>query len=420
MRILHLSVDHVKRVEAVDITPDPAEPVVVISGANAQGKSSVLDAIFYALAGTRGIPEDAVINENSETGAVTIDLDNGLRVTRAFARGATSRLIVRDLDPNGAVRRSPQHLLNSFIGDLSFDPLEFDRAKPKDRVSILVKALGIADAIEDIEAERREAYEQRTAVNRLAKEYKAKLSGLMPHRDAPKEPVSITEMYEELRQYEAENAANVALRAKARRIAEAIADTQAQIERLQETLTEQLKSNEEIAKQVDGLVDTDLTDVRRAIENAEKDNEKAVANRRFLELSADLAAKEKESSELTDLLAELEERKLKTVAAVAFPIEEVAFTEEGVTLHGLPWEVASTAERIRTSVAIGMSLNPSLRIMLIREGSFLDDDSLREVAKLATESEFQVWIETVREGAIPSIIIEDGRVANVAEEEVRT
>ncbi len=409
-RIVRLNVDHIKRIEAVDITPDPDANLVVLQGENTAGKSSILDAIFYALAGSRDIPEQ-VINDQSDTGTITVDLDNGLRVIRSFVRGLNSRLLVREIDPNGAIRRSPQHLLNSLIGDLSFDPLAFDRAKPKERVETLIRALGVEEEAHDIEMERKEAYEQRTYVNRKVKEARAKLAGLMPHKDAPNEPIKVSEMYDELRAAENENEENASKRRAARVLAEEIASKRNQIERLQEELNGLLATNEQLAEEIDNLVDIDTTDIRAAIENAESLNKKAADNKEYLTLVADKNEAEKESEELTEYLATLEDKKKALIEDADFSVDNVTFDDEGVRLNGLPWEVASQAERVRTSVAIGMTLNPDLRIMLIREGALLDDTSLRVINDLAAEVDYQVWIETVREGAFPAIVIEDGRVA---------
>ena len=49
MKIVSLEAENYKRLKAVEITPDGN--MVVIGGRNAQGKSSVLDAIWAALGG---------------------------------------------------------------------------------------------------------------------------------------------------------------------------------------------------------------------------------------------------------------------------------------------------------------------------------------------------------------------------------
>jgi hypothetical protein len=55
-------------------------------------------------------------------------------------------------------------------------------------------------------------------------------------------------------------------------------------------------------------------------------------------------------------------------------------------------------------------MNPKLKIILIRDGSLLDDDSLQMVAEMASEACGQVWLERVGKGAECQVIIEDGAV----------
>lgn len=58
MQIVELLVERLKRIKAVQIIPKG--PVVQITGRNAQGKSSVLDAIEYALGGKGCQPQRPV------------------------------------------------------------------------------------------------------------------------------------------------------------------------------------------------------------------------------------------------------------------------------------------------------------------------------------------------------------------------
>lgn len=63
-RIVNLHVENVKGIKVVDITPP--DDLVVISGNNGQGKSSILDAIYWALNGTSTIDEKPIRNGQNE------------------------------------------------------------------------------------------------------------------------------------------------------------------------------------------------------------------------------------------------------------------------------------------------------------------------------------------------------------------
>ena len=79
-----------------------------------------------------------------------------------------------------------------------------------------------------------------------------------------------------------------------------------------------------------------------------------------------------------------------------------------VTLDGLPFNQASSAQQLRCSVAMGLAFNPKLRVMVIEDGSLLDEDSLAILSEMADEADAQVWIERVSEGEECTVIIEDG------------
>ncbi len=97
------------------------------------------------------------------------------------------------------------------------------------------------------------------------------------------------------------------------------------------------------------------------------------------------------------------------VKEAKFPIDGLAFGDVGVLYNGLPFEQASTAIKLRTSVAIGLALNPTVKVLLVHEGAFLDEDNLRLVGEMADAADAQVWIERVGTQGV-GVVIEDGQV----------
>lgn len=129
---------------------------------------------------------------------------------------------------------------------------------------------------------------------------------------------------------------------------------------------------------------------------------------------ATLRQRQKESDSLTRELEALTERKREMLAAANYPIKGLAVSEDGTVLfEGVPFSQSSRAQQIRTSVAIGLAMNPSLRVLLIRDGSLLDDDNLEIVRQMADTADAQIWIERVGNKDESAIIIEDGHIAGV-------
>lgn len=138
----------------------------------------------------------------------------------------------------------------------------------------------------------------------------------------------------------------------------------------------------------------------------------AVVNKRRTE--SILRKRQGESDSLTRELESLTERKREMLAKANYPIKGLAVSEDGTVLfEGVPFSQSSRAQQIRTSVAIGLAMNPSLRVLLIRDGSLLDDDNLEIVREMADAADAQIWIERVGNKDESAIIIEDGHVAGV-------
>jgi hypothetical protein len=63
------------------------------------------------------------------------------------------------------------------------------------------------------------------------------------------------------------------------------------------------------------------------------------------------------------------------------------------------------------SVAIGLALNPKLKVLLVRNGNLLDDDGLKALSEMADASGAQVWMELVtKDAGGVTVMIEDGHV----------
>lgn len=121
MKILRLEAENIKKLKVVAINPNGN--VVQITGPNGSGKSSVLDSIYYALAGAKDIPSQP-IRRGQLKAHVTLELGE-ITVTRKFSKDTGTSLVMEA--KNGARFPTPQRLLDDMLGKLTFDPLEFSR-----------------------------------------------------------------------------------------------------------------------------------------------------------------------------------------------------------------------------------------------------------------------------------------------------
>ena len=126
MKILKLTAENVKKLRAVEITP--TGELVEITGKNGAGKTSVLDAIWWALAGTKHI-QAVPIRTGATKARIRLDLGE-LIVERRFTP-VGSTLTVEKAD--GARYTSPQGILDALLGALTFDPLAFVGQEPREQ-----------------------------------------------------------------------------------------------------------------------------------------------------------------------------------------------------------------------------------------------------------------------------------------------
>ena len=120
-----------------------------VSGNNGAGKTSILDSIWWALAGTRTHQTDP-IQHGHDKGRIKLDL-GAITVEREFKRlpsapgrqdeRITTRLIVKNAA--GAIMQSPQSILDQLLGSLSFDPLAFASKGAAEQYQALQQACGV-------------------------------------------------------------------------------------------------------------------------------------------------------------------------------------------------------------------------------------------------------------------------------------
>lgn len=418
MNIVSLETSNVKRLKAVQITPD-GQGLVIVGGNNGQGKSSVLDSILYALGGASTHCQQPV-RFGEDKARIVCTLDNGLVIQRTFTAAGGTALAVTNGD--GEKFNSPQKMLDAMVGRLSFDPLEFSRMDAKAQLATLKALVGLDFSA--LDAQRKALYDERTLINRDAKAAWAGVEGTPFYEGVPEVETSASELMAELKRRQEVNAgidgrvtAYNNLTAQIQRGVDHIAGLEAQIAQLQKQLEdsrtykaqlEQQAANEHAALQ--SIAKEDESAILAQLDDIQALNGKVAANAQRRELSTKAQALQTKAAELTAQIEGIDAVKNEQLAAAKFPLAGMSFSEDGVLLNDIPFAQASDAEKIRVSVSMGLAMNPQLKVVLIRDGSLLDQNSLAVIASMAAENGAQVWIERVGEGDECSVIIEDGQV----------
>lgn len=412
--ITALFIENVKRLKVVRITPDGR--VVQITGANGSGKSSVLDSIYYALAGQKAIDATVPIRKGEDHAVIELSI-GPVTVTRKFTEsGSTLKITSKD----GAQYLSPQRLLDEIIGTLTFDPLEFDRMDAKKRLETLRRIVPVAVDLEELDGLNRADYEARTELGRKLKAVQGNRAALGP-TEPEGERGNIPALMEQLNESNAENARRAEAAKEPMRLQEEVdrllrtaahlrEDAAQMIEKAIDAERSAAQWREKIAALPPVPPMVDVPALVAQVEAARRAND--IWNRNTAREAEEVKAKvlENDISAITLRMAAREAEKANAIAAAPMPVPGLSFGDGDVVFNGLPYDQASSAERLRISMAIAMAGNPKLRVIRIKDGSLLDEKSLALVAEEAERRDYQVWMERVGTHGEVGIVMEDGEV----------
>lgn len=425
MKLLTLNISNVLGIVGANIDFDGAGNLFVIGGDNGAGKSSVLSAVEMLISGGDAIPEKPI--REGATKGVIIGKTEDFTATRTLSKsGATLTIKAND----GSPIASPQALWDSVTKGRSLDPCEFMRMKPKEQLATLQSIVGLD--FSKLESEYAAKYATRTSVNRDAKAQATIADATPRHSGVPKELVSSASILERLTKAIATNKendekrsavvdANDVIDGYARDVAQAEAEVvelerklktaKQNVEAIQNSHKAAIASRDALFKESEALVDVDLEVIQAELRDVEATNEKVRANAKWQEEQTKLAKLTKESADLTARLEAIEKEKTDTLAKAKFPIEGLGFTADGVTFNALPFEQINTSDQIRISCAMAFALAPTLKVVLVREGSLIGPANLKLIEELAAKHGAQVLMERVSTGEEVMIVMEEGFIA---------
>lgn len=421
--IISLTVENIKKIKAVTIRPHGG--FVEITGRNGQGKSTVLDAIWWALKGKDNI-QAAPIRNGEKSGKITLELQDYL-VERTFRRNElgddyTTKITVTTKDK--ARMSSPQAVLDGFTGMLGFDPLAFMRQTPKEQYDTLRGLCRLEVDVEELDRQYKELFAQRTEINRDVKVCQARLSNMQIPDNAPTERVDVAVLVDKVNEI---NASNSAVQQKQRMRQTLLADNVrrgdetarlkarlAEIERETEQANGQIKA---ITEYLQGHKIQDASAYSEKIKQAEQINSiMDLRDNRALEEKA-LRTAQKTADELTAKMQEVQERKRAAIESAKLPVTGLEFGEGELLLNGVPLAQLSAAEQLKLSMDIAMAENPKLRVILLKDASLLDAQSMEYIRTRAEAEGYQIWAERVASDGAVGFVIEDGELKQNPEAE---
>ncbi len=109
---------------------------VELIGENGTGKTSVIDAIKYAL--TNKSDRDYIVRNGEKEGEIIIETDTGLSINR---KSRTTQTDYKSVKQNGNIVPSPEAFLRDIITPLQLQPMEFMRMGKKEQNATILNMI---------------------------------------------------------------------------------------------------------------------------------------------------------------------------------------------------------------------------------------------------------------------------------------
>ena len=414
MKIAALRLENVKRVKAVRLEPTP-DGLTVIGGKNGQGKTSVLDAIAWALGGAKYQPTNAQHEGAMNPPLVEVTLDNGIVVRRDGKSGT-----LKVTDPTGA--KAGQALLDEFVSQFALDLPKFLSASVKDKCLLLLKTLGIGDKLAALDADEEALYNKRTAIGQIATAKEKHAQELPEYPDAPDAPVSISELISRQQDALARNGENQRKRDRVVELTSAKTMAESKRSDLSERIQRLMAERDQLdavlmsiaadllvaQSTAEKLADESTAELEAQIADFEAVNAQVAANAAKQAAADEAATYRAQYDALTADIERVRGDRLALLDGAGMPLDGLFVSKGELTYNGKAWDCMSGSEQMRVAVAIVRRLNPKCGFVLLDKLEQMDKDTL---------SEFNAWLESeglqaiatrVSTGEECTLVIEDG------------
>lgn len=202
---------------------------IELSGKNGVGKTSVIDAIKYAL--TNKSDRDYIIRKGEQEGEILIETDNGIRINR---KPRANQADYKSVKQNGRELGSPESFLKDIFTPLQLNPVEFMNMDKKQQNATILDMIeydwnldtikkwfgeipvwvsydqNILQVLNDIQSENGEYFRKRQDINRDIRNKKAfveEIAGNIPagYRAEEWENANVGELYQKIERQRKEN-----------------------------------------------------------------------------------------------------------------------------------------------------------------------------------------------------------------------
>ena len=411
VKINKLEIENVKRVKAVTIEPT-SNGLTILGGNNNQGKTSVLDAIAWALGGNKYKPSKPARDGSMNPPTLRLELSNGLIVER---KGKNSDLKVTD--PSG--QKAGQQLLDSFVEELALNLPKFIESSAKDKANTLLQIIGVGEKLWELDRKEERLYNERRAIGQIADQKKKYAAEQPQYPEAPNELVSIADLIHEQQEILARNGENAKKRQNRENIVNSLHLSEARLKQLKEQLAQEEATHESLMsdyiaanKSIEDLVDESTDEIESSIANIEEINRKVRANLDKEKAEEDAKQYGSQYDKLTKEIQDVRDERTSLLDSADLPLPGLSVEDGELVFEGQKWDNMSGSQQLRVATAIVRKLKPECGFVLLDKLEQMDIPTLTEFGKWLESEGLQAIATRVSSGEECQIIIEDGYVVS--------
>lgn len=411
VKINKLEIENVKRVKAVTIEPT-SNGLTILGGNNNQGKTSVLDAIAWALGGNKYKPSKPARDGSMNPPTLRLELSNGLIVER---KGKNSDLKVTD--PSG--QKAGQQLLDSFVEELALNLPKFIESSAKDKANTLLQIIGVGEKLWELDRKEERLYNERRTIGQIADQKKKYAAEQPQYPEAPNELVSIADLIHEQQEILARNGENAKKRQNRENIVNSLHLSEARLKQLKEQLAQEEATHESLMsdyiaanKSIEDLVDESTDEIESSIANIEEINRKVRANLDKEKAEEDAKQYSSQYDKLTTEIQDVRDERTSLLDSADLPLPGLSVEDGELVFEGQKWDNMSGSQQLRVATAIVRKLKPECGFVLLDKLEQMDIPTLTEFGKWLESEGLQAIATRVSSGEECQIIIEDGYVVS--------
>jgi hypothetical protein len=425
VRVAALRVSNILGITTAEIRPGL---VTLIEGANGLGKTSILESFRAVLSGGH---DCTLLRNGSDKGEICLLLDDGTEIRKTVTAEKSSTKVI---SPEFGQVSKPATFLDRLRDAFALNPVDFLLCKKDARLQLLLAAIplklnprdlaGITGlcstkpnfdqhAMITLSAIAKDLYDQRTGVNRVAKEKRTtanEMAKALPPEAAgegsPMEALqSARQGHQQFRLLYDSHAKAIDGDA-AKKKDELRAEASTRIEEIRAKLQKDIEDVDGAAKVSHEMLAEERSQKEPTYLKAIADLEASAAThartettRKHLgELNQSADKFEETSKQLTEALGELDQ--IRAALLDELPIKGLTVDNGDIYIDGVPFDRLNESRRVRLAIDVAMLRAGSLPLLCCDGLESLDSASLIALENAAAEMNIQLVLARVTDGPL--------------------